>query len=295
MKKRLAGIAAMLALEVVVLGLFGAAYLGVVRPWHRNWGATPEEIKAEMPADELVAQPNYRTTRAIIVRGDPEDIWPWLVQMGYKRGGLYSYDWLDRLQKILDAPSATAILPEFQKLGPGDEIPIGGGTGWPVSSLEPNRSLVLDVRQPGVHISWSWLLVPVQEDVTRIVLRIKGRLDLGPQTLPLLAILDPGEFAMVRKMLTGIKSRVEGTAGTPGQELFELLMWSVAILCGLAGFIGSLVMRQGRVRLLAVSWASLLVVFLFVLGQPPLAIGAVLNIVLCSALAAAFSRGRGIA
>jgi len=25
----------------------------------------------------------------------PGDIWPWLVQIGYRRGGLYSYDWLD--------------------------------------------------------------------------------------------------------------------------------------------------------------------------------------------------------
>jgi hypothetical protein len=34
--------------------------------------------------------------------------------MGYQRGGLYSYDWLDRLFGFLDRPSATRILPEFQ-------------------------------------------------------------------------------------------------------------------------------------------------------------------------------------
>ena len=44
------------------------------------------------------------------------DIWAWLVQIGYHRGGLYSYDWLDRLFGFLDRPSATRILPDFQQL-----------------------------------------------------------------------------------------------------------------------------------------------------------------------------------
>ena len=50
---------------------------------------------------------------AVIVNARPEHIWPWLVQMGYQRGGLYSYDWLDRLFGFLDRPSATAYSPSF--------------------------------------------------------------------------------------------------------------------------------------------------------------------------------------
>ena len=51
--------------------------------------------------------------QAVTVNAPPEDIWPWLVQIGYQRGGLYSYDWLDRLFGFLDRPSATRITPEF--------------------------------------------------------------------------------------------------------------------------------------------------------------------------------------
>jgi hypothetical protein len=51
--------------------------------------------------------------QAITINAPPEDIWPWLVQIGYQRGGLYSYDWLDRLFGFLDRPSAVRILPSF--------------------------------------------------------------------------------------------------------------------------------------------------------------------------------------
>jgi hypothetical protein len=64
-------------------------------------------------------------THAVTVDAPPEDIWPWLVQIGNHRGGLYSYDWLDRLFGFLDRPSATRILPEFQQLAVGDTILLG--------------------------------------------------------------------------------------------------------------------------------------------------------------------------
>jgi hypothetical protein len=55
----------------------------------------------------------------------PSDIWPWLVQIGSQRGGLHSYDYLDRLFGSLERPSASRILPEFQNLSVGDRIEWG--------------------------------------------------------------------------------------------------------------------------------------------------------------------------
>ena len=76
-----------------------------------------------------------------------EDIWPWLVQIGYQRGGLYSYDWLDRLFGFLDRPSAVRVLPEFQQLAVGDKVPWGRtGTELTVGVLEPLRALALSYR-----------------------------------------------------------------------------------------------------------------------------------------------------
>src|SRR4051812_44783260 len=61
---------------------------------HRTWGATPEEIAATMPGDELFPRAQYRSTRAITIAAAPEEVWPWLVQVGYRRGGWYANDLL---------------------------------------------------------------------------------------------------------------------------------------------------------------------------------------------------------
>jgi hypothetical protein len=90
-----------------------------------------------MSGDSEIPMPDYTATLAITIDARPEEIWPWLAQMGYQRGGLYSYDWLDRLFGYLDAPSLARVLPQFQRLAPGDLIPIGraGGFGAPKSWL----------------------------------------------------------------------------------------------------------------------------------------------------------------
>jgi len=278
----------------VTIAVFVAVYLLMVRPWHREWGASETEIMQDMPGDEVVTNPNFLTTRAVAIEAKPEEIWPWLVQMGYRRGGLYSYDWLDRMQGILDQPSADQILPEFQDLKPGDEIPIGGGPGWPVKSMDPNRSMVLDIEQPGVHITWSWGLFPIDSGSTSLVLRIRGHIRVKPLQAPLIAFLDPAEFVMVRKMLTGIKQRVEGTAAGPTSELLELLIWAVALLFAVIFLISTFVIKNWQPPF-AMAWFSFLVFFFLALGQPPLWTGAVLILAIVRGLFWVFGRRRKVA
>jgi hypothetical protein len=103
------------------------ARMGRLSRWCRTWGATDRELQRTMLGDIQVTLPSYEATLGVTINTAPEAIWPWLMQMGYRRGGLYSYDWLDRLFGYLDAPSADHILPEWQLLEVGDEIPIGRG------------------------------------------------------------------------------------------------------------------------------------------------------------------------
>ena len=98
-----------------------------LRKRYLYWGATAAEIERVMPGDAAIPEATYDTTLGITIDAPAADIWPWLVQMGYRRGGLYSYDWLDRLFGFLDAPSAERVLPEHQRLAVGDVIPIGRG------------------------------------------------------------------------------------------------------------------------------------------------------------------------
>jgi hypothetical protein len=87
-----------------------AVYLLWIRPWYLRWGATDAEVERAMPGDEEIENPTHVTTRAVTIKARPAEIWPWLVQMGYQRGGMCSYDGIDRLLGILDRPSADRIL-----------------------------------------------------------------------------------------------------------------------------------------------------------------------------------------
>lgn len=72
-------------------------YLLVVLPWQRRWGATDEEVQRSLPGDEQIPRPDTQWTRAITVQARAAALWPWLVQIGYGRGGYYSYPWLERI------------------------------------------------------------------------------------------------------------------------------------------------------------------------------------------------------
>jgi hypothetical protein len=67
----------------------------------------------------FVENPQFAATRAVTMRAAPEQVWPWLVQMGFGRAGMYSYEWLDNHRK----PNASEILPEFQHMAVRDVVP----------------------------------------------------------------------------------------------------------------------------------------------------------------------------
>jgi hypothetical protein len=187
-------------------------YLIPVRRWFHHWGSTPGDILRVMPGDDFVPHLIYDTTLAVTIGAPPADIWPWLVQMGYRRGGLYSYDWLDRLFGFLDAKSATRILPEFQRLTAGDVIPVGRGLDFPVTAVTPDRSLVLSGEQDGICWTWQFGLYPLNAHATRLVSRNRVR---GPQTLAsrlFVLAIEPAAFVMTRKMLLNLKRRAEALA-----------------------------------------------------------------------------------
>ena len=140
------------------------------------------------------------------------------MQIGYQRGGLYSYDWLDQLFGFLDRPSATRILPEFQHLAVGDAIPVGQAPSWPVAVVEARHALVLDMRNMGA-LDWVWQfgLYRVDDKRTRLVTRSRVHARTVWARLLTYAI-EPAGFLMTRRMLLGLKERAEalraGRSGT---------------------------------------------------------------------------------
>jgi hypothetical protein len=194
---------------ILVILTIAVLYWFPLRSWMGRWGTTSSDLTHVMAGDGLIVRPTFVYTMAATVNAQPEHIWPWLVQMGYQRGGLYSYDWLDRLFGFLDRPSAARILPEFQHLAVGDHIPLGRGPSWPVAVIEPNRALVLDMRKMG-GFDWVWQfsLYTVDEKRTRIVSRSCFSTQTAWARLLTYAI-EPAGFLMTRRMLLGLKQRAE--------------------------------------------------------------------------------------
>lgn len=199
------------------------AYVRAVRPWQLTWGATPEEVSRPLPGDDLV-QGKYCTTHAVAIARSPGEVWPWLVQMGYQRGGWYSYDRLERAIGIGDfaeGGSARRIVPELQSLTIGDTVALSGNGGFTVVGLDPARSLVLRIpmdpltggrasTHSRVVLDWTWAFVlePVDQGC-RLLIRVRG--DLRPRWLtPALLLLDPVHLVMERKMLRTIQKLAEG-------------------------------------------------------------------------------------
>jgi hypothetical protein len=199
--------------KLAVLALAVVYWLSVRRRFSR-WGTTPEELARAMPGDALIPNPTDSSMQSVTVNAPPEDIWPWLVQIGYQRGGLYSYDWLDRLFGFLDRPSATRILPEFQQLAVGDKVPWDArGTELTVGALEPLRALALSYGEDGFKWVWQFGLYPLDDQRTRLVTRGTEHVPNGLLWWLGMRIMEPAAFIMTRRFLLGVKERAEALAG----------------------------------------------------------------------------------
>jgi hypothetical protein len=197
---------------IIALVVLGVIYWLPVRRWFATWGTTPDELTRQMAGDAIIADPTDTATQAVTVNAPPEAVWPWLVQLGYQRGGLYSYDWLDRLFKFLDRPSATRVMPEFQTLEVGDRIFLGARMSLTVAALDANRALVLANKTGDMEWVWQFGLYPVDACRTRLVSRGIEHMPATIGSWLSMRIMEPAAFIMTRKMLLTLKKRAEQLA-----------------------------------------------------------------------------------
>jgi hypothetical protein len=181
------------------------AYLRFIRPWQLRWGATDEEVACAMSGDDVVKHPTFNATRAVTIQARPEEIWPWLVQIGVTRAGWYSYDWLDNLGK----PSAQRILPQFQHVAVGDLVPISpdGKQGMRVKDFEPNQWMLWWDKKGDV--TWYWGLYPQDDSQTRLITRVRMYYRWLSPTILFSLLVEFSDIVMMRKCMLGIKRRAE--------------------------------------------------------------------------------------
>jgi Protein of unknown function (DUF998) len=133
--------------------------------------ATAVERHRSLPADGMVPDSIFTSTHAITINAPPEQVWPWIAQMGGGRAGWYSWDLIDNG----GTPSARRVVPELQTAVRGDVMPAvpGAKDAFIVAAVDPPRDLVLMVPDGhgGTAVAWEHYLEPLANGRTRLIVR----------------------------------------------------------------------------------------------------------------------------
>jgi proline iminopeptidase len=207
-------------------GVAAFAYGAWVRPRIVRWGATADEVEGEFPGREVVREGRRSTTMAVTIGAPPRDVWPWLVQLGWGRGGWYSWDALDNARR----PSAREVHPEWQDLAVGDRLQFwapgaGVSDAYEVAMFEPGRFLGLyglsDLRgrwldpaqpRPAAYMEglWGFQLNELSGERTRLV--VSGYQTIRPRWLERFEsywLFPPVVWIMQARMLAVLKRNIE--------------------------------------------------------------------------------------
>jgi hypothetical protein len=194
------------------------AVLYAARRYYRNWGTTKDECRMSLAGDELTAGPYVQTTEAVWIDASSETVWPWLVQMGQDRAGIYTFEALENLIG-LHYHNADEVHPEWLNLAPGDTVRLAR-KGWlglregltlQVASIVDGQSIVLRATSPQhlCDMVWSFNLIPHWEDRCRLLIRVRTGLRHPGQVL-ITESMGPAVAFVTRGILLGVKRRAQG-------------------------------------------------------------------------------------
>ncbi|MDH3673730.1 MAG: hypothetical protein OES46_21655, partial [Gammaproteobacteria bacterium] len=192
---------------LIVWNLIATPFIGHKR---LRWGTQETEAMDPLPGDELVPDPKWTYTLGVDIAAAPQAVWPWVAQIGQRRGGFYSYQTLENMFGCKIA-NTTEILPEYQHPQVGDEIYLHPtAPGMRIEIVKPPHALVLfgspaDIKAEdswGIF-TWQFAVRPAPNGRSRLLTR--GRSDYSPGWATRLAFgrfpVEPITFVMSRKML----------------------------------------------------------------------------------------------
>jgi len=215
---------------LAAVAVLTAVHHFVLRPWFLDWGA-PEMIQeASLPGDILVEGSGH--TRAVLIEATPQEIWPWIVQTGQDRGGMYSYTWLENAV-LADIHNVYEIREDLQvPREEGDTVWLANkkrydGRGYQILAMyTPEQAFVMVGGEDYKRIlqggkakgAWSFYLYPERVNSTWLIARSAGGgFPLGERILRYVTFEVP-HFIMERKMLKTIKGLAEQHAGSRVSE-----------------------------------------------------------------------------
>ncbi len=142
----------------------------------RTWvtEATPEERVAVIDGDDIVFVPGASIDGGCYLPVPPEEVWPWLLQMGGYRAG-----WYLPLELENDFPrdhlALREICDELQDLAVGDVVAGWGNDGLAVARLREATAIVYRTQVALTTLSWSITLTPTPGGT-----RLHARIRLSP-------------------------------------------------------------------------------------------------------------------
>ena len=162
-----------------------------------------------LPGDFVVESPDVVMNSALDLPGTPEQLWPWLAQLGKDRGGWYLpariERWLPPRRRGL-----RAIEPRYQSLAVGTEIPDWGGpaAAFEVALIDPGHALVYRSQRGRMTLSWALVLTAAGPGRTRLHLRLR----LGHVRRRRLAAIGGGliDKLTVAGLAAGLRERLGG-------------------------------------------------------------------------------------
>lgn len=202
--------------------LLAAGALAAAHRRLNRLGATRSEASAPFPGAGIVPGGRRSGTMATTLDAPPEDVWPWLAQMGCGRAGWYSWDRLDNGGR----PSARHLHPGWQQVREGDRWAStpSGGSSFTVAAARPPEFLALraplDLRGRPFELAgprprrfsdtlWAFQLREAAGGRTRLL--VSGYTAVAPRLPLALAnalVWDPAHWIMQRRQFHGLRGRV---------------------------------------------------------------------------------------
>ncbi|MFZ5908795.1 MAG: hypothetical protein ACOYYU_02120 [Chloroflexota bacterium] len=222
---------------VLVVGVQIVIYAVFLRSKIMAWGASADEATMPLIGDDLA--PGTSSTRAISINAPISEVWKWIIQLGADRGGFFSYSFLEKVLGYKAREENPTL--EFQEMEVGRNVP--GSIDESKSVIKYNfRVVAVETGKSFVLENWgAFVLKEINSKETRLIVRTHE------PTLPDLIskIADfffmPLHYIMERRMLMGMKARVEG------RRLSEVSdnLWLLGVFLSGVGIAVSVLFGQG--------------------------------------------------
>jgi hypothetical protein len=202
--------------------MLAAAVTPFLRPGRTHWGLEQDLAARVYPGDDLVPQPRWSWTHGVEIEAPAEKVWPWVAQVGVGKAGFYSYQWLENLAGC-DLQNAERVHPEWE-VREGDQfivhpempplaVPRVDPGHWFIA-YGPADESARAAGKPWISVSWLFLVEPLEVGRSRVISRYRcaSSDDLATRLQYGATLVEPIGFTMDRRMLLGMKERVERAA-----------------------------------------------------------------------------------